>query len=803
MTELALQHGLAFAYLYDRDALVRLDRAFVAHLASTDVGLYDRLMAARAEPDGLDRKGESDLLVDLAPYLEDYIGELFGISGQVRELQARHDKLAPLFSVKRLFVQRRAVKEIKEADAALLNGHKLAQELETLIGGPPASFDSREGTLAWELRYAEAVGRWLDDEAAHQLPLKAALEYAAWATLASEGQKKHRRGLLFRVPHRLDMHHLVPVETVERDGVTMLRLPEGHWRPRDGFALTDPGTDLAGAMDQANYCIWCHNQQKDSCRTGLHEKDGGFKKTVFGVTLAGCPLDENISEMNIVKARGNSIGALAIVAVDNPLCAATGHRICNDCMKSCIYQRQEPVDIPQIETRTLKDVLALPWGFEIYSLLTRWNPLDLRRPLPKPGSGHKVLVVGLGPAGFNLAHHLINDGYFVAAIDGLKIEPLSAEISGVSPTGERVPFAPVHDIASLCERLDERTMAGFGGVAEYGITVRWDKNFLKMIRLLLERRTQFAMYGGVRFGGTLTIDSAFDLGFDHIALCAGAGRPTVIPMKNNLAPGVRQASDFLMALQLTGAAKTDSIANLTVRLPVVVIGGGLTAIDTATEALAYYPLQVEKFLARYETLAAERGAEAVRADWNAAEREVAEEFIAHARAIRAEREAATRDGRPPRLAQLIDSWGGVTIAYRRRLIDAPSYTLNHEEVAKAMEEGIRFAERLTPVAVEVDVFEQAAALRMTRHAAEDVGGHRPEPDQSPGEELVLPARTILVAAGTQPNTVLAREDPGHVGLDGRYFRALDEDGNPATPERVAKPEAVRVLIHLAEDGRAV
>jgi hypothetical protein len=64
------------------------------------------------------------------------------------------------------------------------------------------------------------------------------------------------------------------------------------------------------------------------------------------------------------------------------MAAATGHRICNDCMKSCIYQKQEPVDIPQAETRTLKDVLELPWGFEIYALLTRWNPLNLRRPLP-------------------------------------------------------------------------------------------------------------------------------------------------------------------------------------------------------------------------------------------------------------------------------------------------------------------------------------------------------------------------------------------------------------------------------------
>jgi NADPH-dependent glutamate synthase beta subunit-like oxidoreductase/NAD(P)H-flavin reductase len=803
MSEFALQHGLSFPDLYERDGLVRLDRAFVAHLAVSDVTLHDRLMAARAQPEALDRKAESDLLVDLAPHLEDFIGELFGIVAEVRALQAAHERLAPFYSVKRLFVQRRAIKEIKEADAVRLNGHRLQQELDTLIGGAAADFASRQGVLTWELRYSEAVARWLEDEAGHKLPLHTALEYAAWATLSPAGQARHVRGLLFRVPHRLDMHHLVPVETIERHGVTMLRLSEEHWRARDGFALTDPGTDLAGAMDEANYCIWCHNQQKDSCRSGLREKDGGFRNSVFGVTLAGCPLDEKISEMNLVKARGNSVGALAIVAVDNPLCAATGHRICNDCMKACIYQRQQPVDIPQIETRTLKDVLGLPWGFEIYSLLTRWNPLDLRRPLPKPASGYKVLVVGLGPAGFNLAHHLINDGHFVAAIDGLKIEPLPAEIAGVGKGGERVPFMPVHDVASLYERLDERLMAGFGGVAEYGITVRWDKNFLKLIRLLLERRAQFSMYGGVRFGGTLTIDSAFALGFDHIALCAGAGRPTVIPMQNGLVPGVRQASDFLMALQLTGAAKTDSIANLTVRLPVVVIGGGLTAIDTATEALAYYPVQVGKFLRRYETLVAERGAEAVRAEWNGAEREVAEEFIAHAGALRAEREAAGREGRAPRFAVLIDGWGGVTIAYRRRLIDAPSYTLNHEEVAKALEEGIRFAEMLTPEAVEVDLFDQAVALRLTRHLPEEVGGHRPVPDQGPGEELVLPARTILVAAGTQPNTVLAREDPAHVALDGRYFRALDEDGNAATPERVAKPEAVRVLVNLRPDGGAV
>ncbi len=131
--------------------------------------------------------------------------------------------------------------------------------------------------------------------------------------------------------------------------------------------------------------------------------------------------------------------------------------------------------------------------------------------------------------------------------------------------------------------------------------------------------------------------------------------------------------------------------------------------------------------------------------------------------------AAAREGRAPRLAQLLDQWGGVTIAYRRRLIDSPSYTLNHEEVAKAMEEAVRFAEGLTPRAVEVDEFGHAAGLRVSR---------------ADGSEITLPARAILVAAGTQPNTVLARED-GRIRLDGRYFEAIDETGSPV--ERGARP----------------
>ena len=67
----------------------------------------------------------------------------------------------------------------------------------------------------------------------------------------------------------------------------------------------------------------------------------------------------------------------------------------------------------------------------------------------------------------------------------------------------------------------------------------------------------------------------------------------------------------------------------------------------------------------------------------------------------------------------------------------------------------------------------------------------------------LPAHTILIAAGTQPNTVLAREDANNFHLDGKYFRLLDEDGQPAGFIRgLAKPAHPAVLTDLRPDGRA-
>ena len=369
---LKLGFSFSFSDLYARAGLVRVDAAFLRYLGEGDADLAERLLAARARPETLTKQAESELLIALAPTLEDFVAALFGIQAEVEALSARHAALAPLYTIKRLFVQRRAMHKIKPDEAARLDGAALEARLVSYFG------------LAFsELVFAREVAGWLKDEARYGERIDTAVEYAAWASQTPEGAQKHRAGVLFKAPAKLNFAHLVPVHTDTTDGYSVHTLLPEHLRRRDGFALTDAGTDLTGALDEANYCIWCHEQGKDSCSTGLREKaaakktpgevsDGSapaFKKNIFGVTQAGCPLEEKISEFHKVKTQGHAIGALAVICIDNPLVAATGHRICNDCMKSCIYQKQEPVDIPQAETRTLKDVLELPYGFQRVSRL--------------------------------------------------------------------------------------------------------------------------------------------------------------------------------------------------------------------------------------------------------------------------------------------------------------------------------------------------------------------------------------------------------------------------------------------------
>ncbi|HEY2728349.1 MAG TPA: FAD-dependent oxidoreductase [Polyangia bacterium] len=764
--------GFRYGDLYEPAKLAELDARFRAELGAADAELAKKFEAYRAG-EMLTPPQESELLIAVARPLGTFVARLFRVEKEHQALVDRAAREDVIFRMK-TFISRRAIKKYPETAPPAETAATLRTQVRSLCA---TAFPELIATGDDELTFATVLAVLLAGEGKSDAGKKSAAPasellanridlFERWAAVhrfEPSGRAAVKGWVSFQVPHNVDHHELVPLRRPDAQLPNVTDGPPEHRRRRDGFALTDARMSAREVANESDYCMYCHEREKDSCSKGMHDKHGALKRNPLGVALAGCPLNEKIGEMHVLRKGGDSIAALAVVVIDNPMVPGTGHRICNDCMKGCIFQKQEPVNIPQAETGVLTDVLCLPWGFEIYGLLTRWNPLNRARPFALPYRGRNVLVVGLGPAGYTLCQHLLNDGFGVVGVDGLKIEPLRADLLGA----DAWPPRAVKSWGELSVPLDERPLAGFGGVAEYGITVRWDKNFLTALYLTLARRATFRVYGGVRFGGTLDVEGAFALGFDHVALAAGAGKPTIIDVKNNLIRGVRKASDFLMALQLTGGFKRDSLANLQVRLPALVIGGGLTGIDTTTEAAAYYPVQVEKFLARWEALVADNGGDEAAAFkvYDAEEAGVAREFLAHGGAVRAERARAAAAGEAPDFATLVNAWGGVSLVYRRALKDSPAYRLNHEEITKFHEEGVRFIEKLSPVACIPDETGALAAVEFERH--EPVGDDGNVSWKKVGDNVRLPARSLFVAAGTQPNITYEHERPGTFQVEPR------------------------------------
>jgi hypothetical protein len=110
--------GFSFDDLASRSGLVRLDRAFLDSLSAEDAALHARLLTARATPDDLARKDESDLIVALGPHLDRFVAALFGNEAETDALLAQTAGLDPIHACKRLFVQRYVTRAIK-ADAAM------------------------------------------------------------------------------------------------------------------------------------------------------------------------------------------------------------------------------------------------------------------------------------------------------------------------------------------------------------------------------------------------------------------------------------------------------------------------------------------------------------------------------------------------------------------------------------------------------------------------------------------------------------------------------------------------------------
>ncbi|MDQ3181027.1 MAG: pyridine nucleotide-disulfide oxidoreductase, partial [Acidobacteriota bacterium] len=462
--------GFRYSDLYDAAKLKAIAEKFYAEVEEQEPVLGEALKKYIAAGGiGYEKRVESKILTDAAPFLSDFIARMFGVKREREDLQRKINEQDPIWNYK-FFVQRRAIKKFTAENLVDFNETELTTALrefrntafdETLIYDEElaVAFMTQKLTEAEELltknlelpvsaqeilnkigaaydklkdkTFGKVFSRFvLEADASGELLQVGAVVKLLEAWSAIQFFKREKKWYAFKTPHGLDYQNLVHLIHPSGKLPNLLRGAETEMRRRVGFKLTDERGTMRDSLYEVDYCLICHEREKDSCSTGLHEKDGSVKRNSLGIKLEGCPLDEKISEMHLLKRQGDSIASLALVTIDNPMCAGTGHRICNDCMKGCIFQKQDPVNIPLAETATLTDVLDLPYGFEIYNLLTRWNPLNAKRPFALPYNGKNILVIGLGPAGYTLAHYLLNEGFGVIGMDGLKIEPLPDEWTG-------------------------------------------------------------------------------------------------------------------------------------------------------------------------------------------------------------------------------------------------------------------------------------------------------------------------------------------------------------------------------------
>ncbi len=691
--------------LYTLEGLQNLHKTFLRRLSETS--------------------GSLDYLTK-ASHFELFVQDLFNISFSVKALKQRYARLHALPKFRRDFIQRYVLRlpslSPQESYATVVD--YFSKEL-----GPSFEED--------EILFAEHVNHKLIKQAPCPKTFYWETQYVLHKLSTKEG-------------HHLNKHAKSPFSP--NDGTWSC--PVNTQTDRQGFNLTDPGRSDAYMMEEAGYCLKCHLRDKDTCRTGLPEKENV-------PPLTGCPLDQKISEMIQLIESGHLFSALALVMVDNPLVAATGHRICNDCQRSCIFQHQTPVDVPQIETRLLKDVLDLPYGFEIYSLLTRWNPFNAEAPLPLPPTNRSVFIAGAGPAGFTLAHHLMRLGHSVFVAEGLKIDPLPTHLVSADSS-------LIEDIHPLFSPLENRKIKGFGGVMEYGITARWEKNFLLVIRLILERNPLFHKADGIRLGRTLTSNDVFNAGLDHISLCTGAGKPHMLPF-SEMPNGVRMGVDLLMDLHFD-SFKNKKFKRL-IKLPAYIYGAGLTAIDTATEVLAAYEEQLKQLSNIHQKnpdLLSHISAEDLK------------EFLEHAGLLS---QAKTSQERKKHLKD----WGGVTILYRKPLADSPSYRQSPHEVENALYEGIIIQENTVLKSWET---KDNHLTSLVVHNAQT------------NQEKTLPAKTLFLALGTKPNTTVLEEDPvlkEKVSIPLTFYDSQKNEKHPSINPKAPQP----FFVHFSEEGKAI